>query len=152
MKNYFNSKEQAQHLAILACQGKAKQMQEAEVCTKQENTYLKYAETYLKKFTASVFGRMGEPYKRKLLATLDVNRLELVGKYAPATQTITECASVDLESGMREVNAIVCTACQNKDHTQCGIYAMFVAIGLHGANKNGCPFRCDDFDFDEVDI
>lgn len=161
MKDYFNAKEQAQHLAILACQGKAKQLREAKslktnepVCSKYERMCLKYAETYLTKFTVSAFKRMGEPYKRKLLATLDCNRLELVGKHAPETRAITECASEDLQKGLATVNAIVCTACQNKEHTQCGIYAMFVAVGLEAKQESGCPFRTNDFDAwgDEEDL
>lgn len=153
MKDYFNAKEQADHLAVLACQGKAKILRESKIyktgepiCSKYEMTCLKYAETYLKKFTESVFARMGEPYVRKLQSTLESNVIDIVGKEAPRKEAITKCASEDLAKGMHEVNGIICTACNNKEHKNCGIYAMFVAVGLEAKQDKGCPFRVDEFD------
>ena len=148
MKDYFNAEEQAHHLAILACQSKAKTLREAKtyrtqepICSKYERTCLKYAETYLNKFTESVFARMGEPYVRKLQSTLECNVIDIVGKEAPRKEAITKCAQEDLLPKIRELQALNCMWCERCDFKNCAMYAMGVAVGLEDKNETGCPFK-----------
>lgn len=143
MKDFFNAKEQGMHLAVLACQGTARRFYtETNALTKEEEKYIKKAEEYLLKFTASVFERMGDPYKRKLLSTLDCNDLRLVGKYSAEREAISKCASEDLLPKVRQMQMLNCMDCEKQDHTGCAMYAMGVACGLEDTNEEGgCPFR-----------
>lgn len=148
MKDFFNAKEQADHIKILACQASVEQMLQSNAPNKEERKALKYANTHLKKFTKSVFERLGGAYMRKLQNTLDVNRVEIVGRYAPRQDALSYLPSEDIAPKIQELQAIHCMSCEKCDYQNCAVYNMCIAGGIQATNENGgCPFKLADFDF-----
>lgn len=150
MKNFFNREEQTDHLGLLACQGKAKELAESSALTQEEQKCLKKVEEWCEKFNKLIFARFGLPYKRKLLCTLDSNELLLVGKYAPQQQTIAMGAQEDIAPMYKEIQGVYCMTCKKTNHLECAMYAMGVALGMNPVilDENKCPFSVED-KFDE---
>ena len=155
MKNFFNKNEMLDHLAILACQGKSKELAKSNSITKEEQKCLEKASEWCEKFSQLVFKRFGLPYQRKLLCTLDSNDLLLVGKYAPKQETISMGASEDIKPFFEKVQGTYCLGCNGKNHLDCILYAGYVALGVEPKPTAGtdCPYwdkeKVNQFDIDE---
>lgn len=151
MKNFFNREEQTDHLAILACQGKAKELANSNALTQEEQKCLNKVTEWTEKFSKLVFNRFGIAYQRKLLGTLDSNELLLVGKYAPQQQTVSIAAQADIYPMYKKMQGTYCMTCDKEDHLQCAMYSMGVALGVEPVitEKNICPFYVNEFDEEE---
>lgn len=156
MRNYFNKKEQLEHLAILACQGKGQELAKNEALTKEEQRYLKKGSEWYEKFSKSIFERFGNAYQRKLLCTLDSNELLLVGKYAPKQETISMAAQEDIAPMFKKVQGMYCLTCNGEKHLDCAMYACAVALGVEAVGKDctKCPYWVEEESnkFDEEDF
>lgn len=148
MKNFFNREEQTDHLGLLACQGKAKQLSESSALTQEEQKCLKKVEEWCEKFNKLIFERFGAPYQRKLLCTLDSNELLLVGKYAPQQHTIAMAAQQDIAPMYKKMQGTYCMTCNQTNHLECAMYAMGVSLGIEPniTEENRCPFYVNEFD------
>lgn len=151
MKNYFNKQEQTDHLGLLACQGKAKELAQSNALTQEEQKCLKKVEEWCEKFNKLIFERFGLPYQRKLLCTLDSNELLLVGKYAPQQHSISMGAQQDIAPMYKKVQGAYCMTCNKTNHLECAMYAMGVSLGIEPiiTEENKCPFNINEFDEEE---
>lgn len=157
MKNHFNKYEEADHLAILACQGKAAHLANSKALTNEEKKCLQKVSEWCEKFSKSIFKRYGLPYQRKLLNTLDSNDLLLVGKYAPRQEAISMGASEDILPFFEKIQSMYCFRCNGKNHLDCILYAGYVALGVESkpSESTDCPYwdklkvNMFDADFDE---
>lgn len=141
MKNYFNANERTKHIILLAMQTVADDFSAVDSITDEERKYLRMATTYIKKFNNSVFERFGEPYRRKIINTMQMNHLKLVGKFENTQDCITEAAAEDLIPKLRDVQMFYCMDCQKENHKDCAIYAMCVSCGIDGDDTDGCPYK-----------
>lgn len=143
MNNFFDKHEQADHLAILACQGKSQRLLTSKALTEEERDCLEQVEAWCDLFSKSVFKRFGLPYQRKLLRTLDSNDLLLVGKNEPIKQSISMAAQEDLAPLITKVQSDYCFKCKgDKNHLECAMYACAVTLGIEAtpSENNCCPY------------
>ena len=142
MRDYFNRDEKDLHIKTIACQGEVESFIESEAITNEERKCLRYANTYLKKFTTSVLSRFGADYERRLQNTLSVNRLLLVGRYEPvksAVRKLDEEKLLPLANKMKEQH---CLFCEEENHKECAVCQFLEELNLEGVNPDGgCPYK-----------
>ena len=143
MKNYFNHEETLSHIMLMAAQAKAEEFCDSQSITEEERKYVKSAVSSLKKFTESVFIRLGDPYQRKIVRSLNDNQLKLAGRGTVERSALLHAPIEDLTGRMKEVQSISCMFCDNENYKECAIYAMFVALGVEATSSKGCPFCLD---------
>lgn len=143
MKNYFNKEERTTHIVVLAMQKTLSDFSKSDALSEEEKKLLTDSVKKLIKFNAKIFERMGEPYRRKIEKTMEVNHLKLVGKYAVTQDCVSHVATVDLERGLKELQMFNCLDCEKCDYLNCGTYACMIACDIDGkqTNENICPFR-----------
>ena len=142
MKNYFNSSERTRHIILLAMQTVAEEFTEIDAITPEERKMLLKIVEWVKKFNTSIFDRFGEPYKKKIVNTMAVNKLGLYSKYGQEKDCISNCASEDVYRLANEYRLFKCMDCERTDHKDCGVYACLVAVDTDGNDKvEGCPYK-----------
>lgn len=140
MKNYFNERERTNHIILMCTEYNVKEFAESNALTDNEKRILNKISKLANEFNSSVFDRFGEPYKRKIVGTLNCNNLRLVGKYTPVADCISYCASEDIEPKVKELIAINCMGCEKCNYKDCAIYSMAVTCGINGSSESGCPY------------
>lgn len=140
MKNYFNAEERAMHIVLLAMQKTAEDFTKSDALTAEEKSLLKKAHKAVLNFNKAIFERFGEPYRRKIENTMQVNNLELVGKFEPHNDCISHSAQEDLKPKLSELRMFNCLDCTKGEFKDCAMYAMCVACDIDGEGENGCPF------------
>lgn len=140
MKNYFNSEERTRHIFALAAQEDLKELAKSDALTPQERRKLQNALKNLQEFTVSVCQRFGEPYRRKIFNTMQLNNIRLVAKGCRHDEPISHAAQEDLEPAINELRLYKCMLCEKEEYKDCAVYAICVACGLDGKGDSGCPF------------
>ena len=140
MKNYFNSEERFEHIAILAMQEEAEKFSTCEALTATESEVLIRAVDLLKKFNSSVIRRFGEPYERKIFATMKSNNLKLVGKYEPFRDCVSDIVAEDLKKELNELRAFNCIDCKKK-FKECPLYAACLTAEVKQEDNGECPYE-----------
>lgn len=143
MKNFFNAEEKAKHIVIMGTQNAAEKLSGSKAITPGEKMALRKIVEWIDKFNDSVFERYGDPYKRKILNTMKINKIDLVSKYGKERECISECASEDLEPAIKDLQMWKCCDCERTCNFQdCAVYAISVACDMEGNEKDGgCPFK-----------
>lgn len=141
MKNYLNAADRTRHIIITAMQSVTEDLSKSESLSEDEQNYLNIVYENLLKFNQSLYSRLGEPYKRKILQTMQSNTLRLVGKYSAKSEAISYAASEDLTPTINEVIDLKCCDCQKNNFIDCPVYALGVACDLDSRSKDGCPYR-----------
>ena len=142
MKNYFNAEERTRHIVLMAMKEIVQKFSESESLSNDEFKNLKKIPALIDKVSDSIFERMGTPYRRKIISTLEVNNLKLVGKYSVSQECISHSATEDLEKKLADLRMFNCMDCENNDYKNCAMYAMCIACDID-ADGNGidCPYR-----------
>lgn len=143
MKNYFNERERTNHIILMCTEYNVKEFAESNALTDTEKRILNKISKLATEFNNSVFERFGEPYKRKIVGTLNNNSLRLVGKYTPVADCISYCASEDIEPKVKDLIGLYCMGCEKCNYKDCSIYAMAVACGIVGSDTDGCPYKME---------
>lgn len=141
MKEYFNARDRANHIIVTAMQSIVGQLVPSETLSDTEREWLKAVEDNLKKFNSSIYGRMGDPYRRKVENTVKSNRIEFVGRYAESRGAISECASEDLQPCLDKLIQYNCMDCDKENYLDCPTYAIAVACDCDAKCDKGCPFK-----------
>lgn len=157
MKEYFNATDRENHLKITCCQTAIEDMLQSSAPTETERKALNTAMKKLEEFSISVYGRLGEAYKRKLIRTTKCNAVKIVGRYAPFATAISHCASEDIAPCFEKLRLLNCFGCKKfKDHVavkDCAVYNLGVAVDAAGKDDGVCPYNMgDDIELDEVDV
>jgi hypothetical protein len=146
MNNYFNAQTRTNHIILLAMQYTLEDMALNKALTPEEQKWLKTACTYLKKFNSAVFERLGEPYKRKILGTMQINDLRLVPNYNQKEDCISYCATEDIMPKVSELQFFHCMECNKQDYLNCAVYALSISCDVTPQQNNlcsTCPFKID---------
>lgn len=69
MKEYFNEYERTTHLKITCCQVAIEDMLKTNAPTDEERAALETAMNKIEEFATSVYARLGDAYRRKVLRT-----------------------------------------------------------------------------------
>lgn len=142
MRDYFNRKELDLHIKMIACQGEIEDFIECKILTKEERKFLRYANTYLKKFNVSVFSRLGADHERRMQNTLKCNELKVVGKYEPLkamVRKLDEEKILPLANKMKEQH---CFFCEKENYKDCTVCQFLAELWLEGSNpEGGCPYK-----------
>lgn len=141
MKNYFNEKERTNHIIIMCMEYVCEEFCESNALSIEEKKCLKKISEYCNKLNNSIFARFGTPYRRKIEGTLQSNTLRLVGKYSAYNECISHCASEDIEPKVRDMMLMHCINCKKQDFKNCAMYAMCVTCGINGKDTDGCPYK-----------
>lgn len=142
MRDYFNRDEKDLHIKTIACQGEVESFIESEAITNEERKFLRYANTYLKKFTTSVLSRFGADYERRLQNTLSVNRLLLVGRYEPTRSSVRKLDEDKLIPLGRTMQRQHCMFCEEANYKECAVCQFLEELNFEGVNfDGGCPYK-----------
>ena len=153
MKEYFNENERKNHLIITCCQTAIDEMLKTNAPTDEERKALKTAMKKLEEFSISVYARLGDAYRRKILRTNQCNVVRLVGRYAPMENAVSHCAVEDIAPCFERLRMLTCFGCTKfKDHNavkDCAVYNLGVAVDATGKDDDVCPYNMgEDVGFD----
>ncbi len=156
MKEYFNEYERTTHLKITCCQVAIEDMLNTNALTNEERAALEIAMNKIEEFATSVYARLGDAYRRKVLRTNQCNVVRIVGRYAPMENAVSHCASEDIAPCFEKLRMLTCFGCTKfKDHNavkDCAVYNLGVAVDAEGKDDNVCPYNMgEDIELDEVD-
>lgn len=87
MKGYFNKEDQSRHLIMLSALVIAKELIDGNAISKEEKKLLEKAVKNIDEFSESVFGRLGESYKRSIRNKASLNTLRLVARGTTPTKS-----------------------------------------------------------------
>lgn len=159
MKNYFNQYEASNHLIMMTAMLPTKNFIDGNCITDEERKMLKKVLKLVDEFSASVFERLGDGYKRSIINKGKLNTLKLVSRNVHHRnnadmedfidgETLTDM--VDLSSG------VDCSLCNlnEKECLNCGWYKVKSYLHHKGENNNDglCPFRKEQIKFPEIDF
>ena len=80
MKNYFNQYEASNHLIIMTAMLSVKNFIDGDCITEEERKMLKKVLKLVDEFSASVFERLGDGYKRSLVNKGKLNTIKIVSR------------------------------------------------------------------------
>ena len=142
MRNMFTEREKSDHIILLAMEKPIKELLNGKALTLQERVTLTKSLNSIKEFHKLVFQRFGEPYRKKIEKTMEVNRLGLYAKDGEEKKCITYCASEDVYKMGKFLRSLQCVDCEKCNHLDCGVYAMLCAVDSEINNEEeGCPYR-----------
>ena len=78
MKNYFNQYEASNHLILMSAMITTKNFIDGDCITDEERKTLKKVLKLVDEFSASVFERLGDGYKRSLINKCKLNTIRVV--------------------------------------------------------------------------
>ena len=143
MRNYLNAEERTRHIIIMSAQETIADMIDSNGITSEERRNLTRAKKAIEEFNASVCERLGQPYLRRIINTMNDNALRLVAKGMTKPMIYT-AASEDLVPMIAEVRSLQCMFCERDDYKTCPMYAMCVALDIEGEDTTDkCPFTMD---------
>lgn len=159
MKNYFNQYEASNHLILMTAMIPTKNFIDGDCITEEERKRLKKVLKLVDEFSASVFERLGDGYKRSLINKGKLNSLKLVSRdvhYKSNTEMAdfidseTLCDMIDLSASLE------CETC-NKTEIEClkcGWYKVKSYLHHKGENRDDglCPFRKEQADLPQFDF
>lgn len=138
---YLNAKERSEHVIMLAMQQILKDLSESKNLPDSEKKLLKESYQRIFKFNESIFARLGDAYRRRLMKTAECNKVRLVGNYEPCNQAISHSAVEDLMPMLDKLTEYFCVDCDKEKFNDCPVYSICVACGADGKCDKGCPFR-----------
>ena len=157
MKNYFNQYEASNHLILMTAMIPTKNFIDGDCITEEERKMLKKLLKLVDEFSASVFERLGDGYKRSIINKGKLNTLKLVSR------NVHHINNADMEDFIdnETLTAIIdqtadfdCCGCDRTDCKQCGIYKIKSYLHYEGESDNTelCPFRKADIDLPKIDF
>lgn len=157
MKNYFNQYEASNHLILMCCMIATNNFLEGNAITPQEKKLLKKASDLINDFSASVFSRLGEGYRKSLINKATLNTVRVVAKNVSHQLNKDMEDTIDHET-LKEIIAdtkdLNCLNCTRTDCQQCGIYKIKSYLHFTGINDDTdlCPFRQENKEVLEFDF
>lgn len=155
MKGYFNTEDQSRHLIMLSAMVIAKELINGNAISKEEKKLLEKAVENIEEFSESVFGRLGESYKRSIRNKASLNTLRLVARGTTTTKSSQMENFIDRDILCEMFDYSVdfdCNGCERTDCKKCGIYNIKSYLNYDGKSEENdlCPFRKEKAEF--VDI
>ena len=142
MRNMFNDRERADHIMLLAMEKPLNELLNGKALTFQEKITLTKCLNSIREFHKLVFERFGEPYKKKIQGTVNLNRFGFYAKDEEEKKCISYCASEDVYAMGKFLRGLQCTDCEKCNHLDCGVYAMLCAVDSEINNQDdGCPYK-----------
>lgn len=161
MKGYFNKEDQSRHLIMLSALVIAKELIDGNAISKEEKKLLEKAVKNIDEFSESVFGRLGESYKRSIRNKASLNTLRLVARGTTPTKSSQMEDYIDREYLVELLNLssdIDCEGCKSTNCKNCNIYKIKSYLNYDGKSEDNdlCPFRKEQadlpqFDFDDLE-
>ena len=108
-------------------------------------------------FSASVFDRLGDGYKRSLINKCKLNTLRVVSRNVHHVNNADMEDFIDSETLHEIIDQtadIDCCGCKRTDCKQCGIYKIKSYLHYKGESDNPdlCPFRKAELDLLKIDL
>lgn len=156
MKNYFNQYEASNHLILMTAMLPTKNFIDGDCITEEERKMLKKVLKLVDEFSASVFERLGDGYKRSIINKGKLNTLRLVSRDVHHKNNVdmADFIEADILRGLLEDKEIDCSMCTRTDCKQCGIYKIKSYLHYKGESDNTelCPFRKAELDLPQIDL
>lgn len=159
MKNYFNQYEASNHLIMMTAMLSVKNFIDGNCITETERKMLKKVLSLVDDFSASVFERLGDGYKRSLINKGKLNTLRVVSRNVHHVNNADMEDFIDSETlcDMIDLSAsIECSSCRKteKECLTCGWYKVKSYLHHKGDNEdNGlCPFRKEQIEIPEINF
>lgn len=154
MKEYFTTKDRVRHIFVIGLKPIIEDLAKSEAVTTEEAKDLKIAATYLGKANESILNRLGDSYRKKILAMNRDNKIDLVSRYGSGGTTISNVASNDIEPVIEDLRLWKCTGCTKKDFKDCAVYNLSLACDceVHSYEKPTCPYRVEFLDEKEEEL
>ena len=157
MKNYFNQYEASNRLIIMTAMLSVKNLIDGDCITEEERKMLKKTMKLVDEFSASVFERLGDGYKRSLVNKGKLNTLRVVSRNVHHQNNADMEDFIDNETLTEIIDQTAdldCCGCDRTDCKQCGIYKIKSYLHYKGEsdNTNLCPFRKEELDLPQIDL
>lgn len=157
MKNYFNQYEASNHLILMSAMITTKNFIDGDCITDEERKMLKKVLKLVDEFSASVFERLGDGYKRSLINKCKLNTLRVVSRNVHHVNNADMEDFIDSETLHEIIDQtadIDCCGCKRTDCKQCGIYKIKSYLHYKGESDNTelCPFRKAELDLLKIDL
>ena len=158
MKNYFNQYEASNHLILMTAMLPTKNFIDGDCITEEERKMLKKVLKLVDEFSASVFERLGDGYKRSLINKCKLNTLRVVSRNvhhinfnADMEDFIDNETLTDIIDQTADID---CSGCKRNDCKNCGIYKIKSYLHYEGKSDNTdlCPFRKAELDLPQIDL
>lgn len=157
MKNYFNQYEAVNHLLMMTAMVSVKNFIDGDCITEQERKTLIKINKLVDEFSASVFERLGDGYKRSLKNKAKLNTMRLVSRDVNNKNNVDMADVIDNETLTAIIDQTAdfdCCGCERTDCKQCGIYKIKSYLHYKGESDNTdlCPFRKKDIELPQIDL
>lgn len=157
MKNYFNQYEASNHLIMMTAMISVQNFIEGNCITEEERKMLKKVLKLVDEFSASVFERLGDGYKRSLKNKAELNTLRVVSRNVHHINNADMEDFIDNETLTEIIDQtadIDCSGCKRTDCKNCGIYKIKSYLHYKGESDNTdlCPFRKAELDLPQIDL
>jgi hypothetical protein len=157
MKNYFNQYEANNHLIMMTAMLSVKNLIDGDCITEEERKILKKVIKLVDEFSASVFERLGDGYKRSLVNKGKLNTLRIVSRNVHHRNNADMEDFIDSETLHEIIDQtadIDCSGCERTDCKQCGIYKIKSYLHYKGESDNTelCPFRKAEYNLPKIDF
>lgn len=157
MKNYFNQYEASNHLILMTAMIPTKNFIDGDCITEEERKMLKKVLKLVDEFTASVFERLGDGYKRSIINKGKLNTLRVVSRNVHHQNNADMEDFIDNETLTEIIDQTAdldCSGCKRTDCKQCGIYKIKSYLHYDGISDNTdlCPFRKAELDLPQIDL
>lgn len=157
MKNYFNQYEASNHLIMMTAMLSVKNFIDGDCITEEEREMLKKVMSLVDDFSASVFERLGDGYKRSLINKGKLNTLRIVSRNVHHQNNADMEDFIDnetLRAIIDQTADIDCSGCERTDCKNCGIYKIKSYLHYKGESDNTdlCPFRKAELDLPQIDL
>lgn len=157
MKNYFNQYEASNHLILMSAMIITKNFIDDDCIADEERKILKKVIKLIDEFSASVFERLGDGYKRSIINKARLNTLRVVSRNVHHVNNADMEDFIDSETLHEIIDQsadLDCCGCERTDCKQCGIYKIKSYLHYDGIsdNTNLCPFRKAELEFPQIDL
>lgn len=141
MKNYLCAKDRTAHIIITAMQYILEDFNKSDSLSDEEHQLLDVAHKNIKAVNDSLFERLGEPYRRKIVQTMASNDLRFVGKFSVQKEAISYADIEDLAPMINEIIDLKCCDCSRCDFKSCAVYGIAIACDVGARSETSCPFK-----------
>ena len=157
MKNYFNQYEASNHLILMTAMIPTKNFIDGNCITEEERKMLKKVLKLVDDFSASVFERLGDGYKRSIINKGNLNTLKLVSRNVHHTNNADMEDFIDSETLQEIIDQTAdldCSMCERTDCKKCGIYKIKSYLHYDGISDNTdlCPFRKEELELPKIEF
>ena len=157
MKNYFNNYEASNHLILMTAMLPTQNFIEGNCITDEERKILKKVMKLVDEFSASVFERLGDGYKRSLINKGRLNGLKLVSRDIHHKNNSDMADFIDAQTLRELVDKsadIDCAGCERTDCLTCAWYKIKSYLNHEGKRDETdmCPFRKEAIEFKDFEF